>query len=105
MLNHRRVRLLPPFFLFVQFALMFGGMEWLGPGTNEDTLHVLRTLTLPRGTWVDGYHDVLEPRALKPITHNDATVRAFAEELLTEIEIFRRSEGSYGYTFFIPERA
>lgn len=65
---------------------------------------VLRTLTLPPETWVDGYYDVLEPRARLLLRHPDPAVRALAELTLREIETFHRSEGSYGYVFYVLQR-
>jgi len=62
---------------------------------------VLATHTLPPETWIDGYYDVLEPRSQTLIKRDDAAVREFAEETLKEIEILRRSEGSFGYVFYI----
>ena len=61
---------------------------------------VLTTYTLPKETWVEGYYDVLEPRAKSLVDHPDASVRDFAVETIKEIEIFRGSEDSYGYFFF-----
>jgi hypothetical protein len=66
---------------------------------------VLTTYTLPQETWVEGYYDVLEPRATALADHPDASVRDFAVETLKEIEIFRRSEESYGYVFYVLQRA
>ena len=65
---------------------------------------VLDTYTLPSTTWVEGYYDVLEPRAKALIDHSDSSVRDFARETLEEIEIFGRSEDSYGYVFYVLER-
>src|SRR5436190_1107113 len=41
---------------------------------------VLTTYTLPRQAWVDGYYDILAPRAQALLDHPDAAVRAFAAE-------------------------
>jgi cyclopropane fatty-acyl-phospholipid synthase-like methyltransferase len=65
---------------------------------------VLATHTLPPETWVEGYYDLLEPRAHALVDHPDASVRACAEETLQEIDIFRRSDGSYGYVFYVLQR-
>jgi hypothetical protein len=54
---------------------------------------------------VKGYYDVLEPRAKTLIEHPDAAVREFAMDTLREIEIFDSSDGRYGYTFYILQRA
>lgn len=66
---------------------------------------VLNTYTLPRDAWVEGYYDVLEPRATALIDHPDSSVRDFAVETVKEIEIFRHSEDSYGYVFYVLQRA
>ena len=66
---------------------------------------LLNTHTLPRESWVDGYYDILRPRAQALIDHVDESVREFARETLTEIEIFERSQHSYGYVFFVLQRA
>lgn len=65
---------------------------------------VLTTHTLPPETWVEGYYDVLEPRAQVLVDYPDASVRAMAVETLAEIDIFRRSEASYGYVFYVLQR-
>ena len=65
---------------------------------------VLLTCVLPRETWVEGYYDVLEPRAKALLDHPDPTVRSFAEETVKEIAVFELSEDSYGYVFYVLER-
>jgi hypothetical protein len=66
---------------------------------------LLRTYTLPRDTWVDSYYDVLAPRAQALLEHQDLSVRAFAAETVREIEVFERSDDSYGYVFYVLQRA
>ena len=66
---------------------------------------LLGTHTLPRDVWVDGYYDVLQPRAKVLLAHGDPAVRAFAAETIREIEVFQRSEDSYGYVFYMLQRA
>jgi hypothetical protein len=66
---------------------------------------VLTTYTLPKDAWVEGYYDLLEPRAKALIDHPDSSVRDFAVETIKEIEIFKFSEDSYGYVFYILQRA
>jgi hypothetical protein len=66
---------------------------------------VLATHTLPREAWVDGYYDVLGPRAKALAEHADAAVRRLAAEILREIEVFDSSDDSYGYVFYVLERA
>ncbi len=66
---------------------------------------VLNTYTLPRETWVEGYYDILGPRARALVDHPDSSVRKFAAEILREIEVFDASEDSYGYVFYVLQRA
>jgi trans-aconitate methyltransferase len=66
---------------------------------------VLTTYTLPQDAWVEGYYDLLEPRAKALIDHPDSSVRDFAAETVKEIEIFKSSEASYGYVFYVLQRA
>lgn len=65
---------------------------------------VLDTYALPGETWVEGYYDVLEPRAQALVDHPDPAVRDFALDTLKEIEIFECSEESYGYVFYVLRR-
>jgi len=66
---------------------------------------VLGTHTLPREAWVDGYYDTLAPRAKALLDHPAQSVREFAAETVREITIFEESEDSYGYVFFLLQRA
>jgi serine/threonine-protein kinase HipA len=66
---------------------------------------VLTTYTLPDEAWVEGYYDILEPRAKALTGHQDSAVRDFAAETVKEIDIFKSSEGSYGYVFYVLRRA
>jgi cyclopropane fatty-acyl-phospholipid synthase-like methyltransferase len=66
---------------------------------------VLTTYTLPQEAWVEDYYALLEPRAEVLVDHPDSSVRDFAAETVKEIEIFRCSEGSYGYVFYVLQRA
>jgi hypothetical protein len=66
---------------------------------------VLTTHTLPQETWVDGYYDILAPRARALLSHSDPVVREFAAETVREIEVFHCSGGSYGYVFFVLQHA
>lgn len=66
---------------------------------------VLTTYTLPNEAWVEGYYDILEPRAKALADHPDSSVRDFALETVREIEIFKASEDSYGYVFYVLQRA
>ena len=61
---------------------------------------VIETRTLPREAWVDGYYDVLGPRARALVDHAAVSVKDFANETVKEIDVFEASEGSYGYVFF-----
>jgi SAM-dependent methyltransferase len=67
--------------------------------------NVLSTHTLPRKTWVEGYYDILEPRAKALLDHPDESVRGFAAETIEEIRIFECSEDSYGYVFYVMQKA
>jgi SAM-dependent methyltransferase len=66
---------------------------------------VLNTYTLPKEAWVEGYYDVLEPRAKTLVNHPDSSVRDFAVETVKEIEVFECSEDCYGYVFYVLQRA
>jgi len=66
---------------------------------------VLGTYMLPRETWVDGYYDTLAPRAKALLDHPAQSVREFAAETVREITVFEESEDSYGYVFFLLQRA
>lgn len=65
---------------------------------------VLGTHVLPSDAWVQGYYDVLEPRAQALLNHAEDAVRDVARETLQEIDVFRISEGSYGYVFYVLQR-
>ncbi len=66
---------------------------------------VLATHALPPSAWVEGYYDLLEPRAQALLGHAEPSVRDMAAETLREIEMFERSQGSYGYVFYVLRRA
>ncbi len=66
---------------------------------------VLATHTLPRHAWIDGYYDVLAPRAKALLEDADPAVRDLAAETVREIDAFDRSEESYGYVFFVLQSA
>jgi SAM-dependent methyltransferase len=65
---------------------------------------VVATHVLPTETWVDGYYDVLEPRAKALLDHADPVVRGLAAGALEEIRVFGSSEDSYGYVFYVLQR-
>lgn len=65
----------------------------------------ITTYTLPRESWVKGYYDILEKRAKILMSHPDPSLRDFAVKTLREIEIFKYSEDSYGYVFYLLKRA
>ena len=67
--------------------------------------NVLSTHTIPREAWVEGYYDILETRAKELLDHPDESVRSFAEETIEEIRIFGCSEDSYGYVFYVMQKA
>ena len=66
---------------------------------------VLATHVLPNEAWIEGYYNVLKPRAQLLLGHPDEAVRDFAAETLEEIRIFGCSEDSYGYVFYVMEKA
>ena len=66
---------------------------------------LLNTYTLPKEAWVEGYYDVLEPRARALSNHPELSVRDFAAETIKEIEIFERSKDTFGYVFYVLQRA
>jgi hypothetical protein len=65
---------------------------------------VLATHTLPHQAWVEGYYDILGPRARALREHPDATVREMAAETVREIDVFQRCADSYEYVFFVLQR-
>jgi trans-aconitate methyltransferase len=65
---------------------------------------VLATYTLPREAWVEGYYDVLAPRAHALLNHPEPAVRDFAAETVREIEVFEDAQDSYGYVFLVLQR-
>jgi SAM-dependent methyltransferase len=67
--------------------------------------NVLTTYTLPRLDWVEGYYDILAPRAKALLDHPAPSVRGFAAETVKEIEVFQCSGDSYGYVFYVLQRA
>ena len=66
---------------------------------------VLTTYKLPRQAWVDGYYDILGHRSKALLDHLDPSVRDFAAETVREIDAFQCSEDSYGYVFYVLQRA
>ncbi|MBI1898271.1 MAG: class I SAM-dependent methyltransferase [Acidobacteria bacterium] len=66
---------------------------------------LLGTHILPRAAWVEGYYDVLAPRAKALLAHPELPVREYAAETIREIEVFEHSEDSYGYVFYVLQRA
>lgn len=68
---------------------------------EEAGYEVLATHVVPESAWVDGYYDVLGPRSEKLLDHPDSVVRELARGTLREIEVFERSQGSYGYVFYV----
>ena len=66
---------------------------------------VLATHTLPRSAWVNGYYDLLALRANTLLVHADPAVQALAAEMVREVEVFEISEDSYGYVFYVLQRA
>ena len=48
--------------------------------------------------------DLIFPRESRP-DHPDSSVRDFAVETVKEIEIFKCSDDSYSYVFYVLQRA
>ncbi len=71
---------------------------------NAAGFDLLATYTLPSEAWLEGYYDVLGPRAKALLDHPEPTVRGIAVQTIQEIEAFERSEGSYGYVFYVLQR-
>ena len=65
---------------------------------------VLGTYTLPRESWLEGYYEILGPRAKALLDHADPSVREFAAETLKEIEVFESAGESYAYVFYLLRR-
>ena len=72
---------------------------------EEAGYELFNTYTLPKETWVKDYYDILEPRAKSLVSHSDVAVRDFAVETLKEIETFKIAADSYGYVFYVLQRA
>ena len=66
---------------------------------------VLSDFVLPTEAWTEGYYDVLRPRIAALVDHPDAAVRDLAAGVAEEIRVFDASEGSYGYVFYLLQRA
>jgi cyclopropane fatty-acyl-phospholipid synthase-like methyltransferase len=67
--------------------------------------NVLNTHTLPREAWIEGYYEVLAARAQALLDHEEAAVRDMASEMQEEIAVFESSADSYGYVFYVLQRA
>ena len=72
---------------------------------EEAGYKLFNTYTLPKEAWLKDYYEILEPRAKALVRHSDIGVRNFAVETLKEIETFQISEDSYGYVFYVLQRA
>jgi len=68
---------------------------------REAGYEVLAQHTLPREAWIEGYYEILVPRAQALLDHADPCVQDFAAETLEEIRIFGRADDSYAYVFFV----
>jgi len=67
--------------------------------------HIIGTHTIPDEAWIEDYYELLEPRAKALLGHVDAAVRRMAGETIEEIDVFRQSEGSYAYVFYLLQKA
>ena len=65
---------------------------------------LLGTHRLPDTAWVEGYYDVLGPRAEARRHHPDQAVRAFAAALLEEIRIHAANGGGFAYVFYVLQK-
>ena len=91
----------------------FFASEYPDMRSVDETLSVIRhagydvlgTHTLPRRTWVEGYYEILEPRARALLDHPDEAVRDIAAGTVEEIRVFGRSAGSYVYVFYVLQKA
>ena len=72
---------------------------------EEAGYRLLGTHTLPPEAWVEGYYDVLAPRAKSLLDHMEPSVRELAAETVKEIEVFNRPDNSYGYVFYVLQRS
>ena len=72
---------------------------------EETGYRIFNIHTLPQEAWVEGYYDVLEPRAKSLVNHSDVAVGEFAVATVKEIETFKISEDSYGYVFYVLQRS
>jgi SAM-dependent methyltransferase len=81
-----------------------GSVEANCRAASDAGYRLLDTWCLPAQSWVEGYYDVLGPRARSLLDHGDEVVRALAEENLREIEIFHSAGNSYGYVFYVLQR-
>jgi cyclopropane fatty-acyl-phospholipid synthase-like methyltransferase len=61
---------------------------------------VLQTHTLSRHGWKE-YYDPLKQRAQTLQSHEDPSVREFAQGMLEEIAVFEECGDRYGYVFFV----
>jgi len=66
---------------------------------------VLGAHILPKEAWIEDYYEILAPRAKELLDHPDDSVRSFAAETVEEVRIFGRSEGCYGYVFYVLQKA
>ena len=68
---------------------------------REVGYELLDTHVVSQESWVNGYYDVLKPKAQDLIDHPESSVRDLAREMLDEIRVFETSGESYGYVFFV----
>lgn len=71
---------------------------------QEAGYDVVTTFTLARESWIDGYYDVLGPRAQSLLEHPDESVRTYAAETVREVDVFDQCGDSYGYVFYVLRR-
>jgi SAM-dependent methyltransferase len=73
---------------------------------RDNGYEILNHFTLPPEDWWDHYYTPMERRieALRDKYANDPAGSRVMQEAATEIEAFRRSEGSYSYVFFLARK-
>ncbi len=70
-------------------------------------LQVLGHFTLPEEAWWEHYYGPMEARLaeIRPSYEGDEVALAVLTECQQEIDVYRAHSGSYGYEFFVVERA
>ncbi|MCC5840021.1 MAG: class I SAM-dependent methyltransferase [Opitutales bacterium] len=64
----------------------------------------LHTHRIPDASWVEGYYDILRPRAEAHLPHPEPAVREIAAGLLEEIRIHAANEEGFAYFFYVLKK-